>query len=456
LAIERDLIAIFRAGVERVDSYQMLIEHVQKQNTNLEIQFEGQNLKLDLENYKKIYILGVGKASARMSRAMENILGEWLTGGIVSTKYGHSEPLQKIKLIESGHPLPDENSLRSGAEINALARTFDDKTLVFNLISGGGSALLEIPVSFEDDGKIVQLSLEDLRQTTQTLLACGATINEVNCIRKHLSAIKGGQLIRMIQPANSVNLILSDVVGDRLDAIASGLTVGDETTFADGLEIIERYGIRSELPEVVIKALQLGVDRVIPETPKPGDAIFNTTVNLLIGTNSTAMQAAANKASRLGYRTNLLPSPVVGEARQAASMLFKVATDLRQRQDHAAERPACILAGGETTVTLRGHGKGGRNQEMALSFLCEMEKEQDDCAGIYFLAASTDGSDGPTDAAGAFASLELLQKANKLKLNPISFLRNNDSYHFFEKVGGLFKTGPTKTNVCDIQILIIR
>ena len=456
LGIEQDLMAIYRAGVERVDSYQMLIEHVQKLDQNLEIQFEGQNLKLDLRNYEKIYVVGVGKASARMGRAMENILGERLTGGIVSTKYGHCEPLKKIKIIEAGHPLPDENSLLSGEEINALARTFDDKTLVINLISGGGSALLEIPSSFEDNGKSVQLSLEDLRQTTQVLLACGATINEINCIRKHLSAIKGGQLVRMIQPAHSINLILSDVVGDRLDAIASGLTVGDETTFADGLEVIERYGIRSKLPEVVYKALQLGADRVIRETPKPGDAIFNTTVNLLIGTNSTAVQAASNKARQLGYRTMLLPSPVVGEARQAATMLFKTAKDLRQQQENAAETSTCILAGGETTVTLRGYGKGGRNQEMALSFLCEMEKEQDDCEGIYFLAASTDGSDGPTDAAGAFASPELIQKANELKLDPVSFLRNNDSYHFFEKVGGLFKTGPTKTNVCDIQILIIR
>jgi len=175
-----------------------------------------------------------------------------------------------------------------------------------------------------------------------------------------------------------------------------------------------------------------------------------------MGTNSTAVQAASNKARQLGYRTMLLPSPVVGEARQAATMLFKTAKDLRQQQENAAETSTCILAGGETTVTLRGYGKGGRNQEMALSFLCEMEKEQDDCEGIYFLAASTDGSDGPTDAAGAFASLELIQKANELKLDPVSFLRNNDSYHFFEKVGGLFKTGPTKTNVCDIQILIIR
>jgi len=450
-----DLEQIFQAGLARIDPYAMLRDHVRVEAGKLKVNFETDNLDIDLERKKKIFVLGTGKAAARMARAMEDILGDRLKGGIISTKYGHAEPLKIVRVIECGHPVPDENSLRAGREMRALAGSFDDETLVITLISGGGSALLEMLPTTHSASQSPDLTLDDLQRTTQILLGCGATINEINCIRKHVSAIKGGQYVRMIQPAQSINFILSDVVGDRLDAIASGLTAGDQTTFREAGAILAKYGIQAEIPPAVLQILQKGVDGEIPETPKPGDAIFNSTRNVMIGTNAAALQAAAEKARQLGYHTVILTSQLAGEARETAKILLGVAKDVRSRE-LLVKKPACVIAGGETTVTVIGKGKGGRNQELALSFLCEIEKDPANCAGIYFLSAATDGGDGPTDAAGAFASLDILLKAINWNLKPGSFLKDNDAYHFFEKAGGLFKTGPTKTNVCDVQICIIR
>ncbi len=452
--IYQELEQIFRAGLERVNPYQMLRQHVKLDEERLQVSFEGDQGEIDVSG-KKLFVLGTGKAAAPMAKAMEEILGEQLEGGIVSTKYGHAEPLRKVQVIEAGHPVPDENSLRAGESIRALAGRFDRETLVINLISGGGSALLEVLPEYPSAGHGVRLTLDDLQRTNQVLLECGATINEINCIRKHLSAIKGGQFMRMIQPAQSVNFILSDVVGDRLDAIASGLTVGDRTTYGEAAAIVEKYGIQSRVPAMVRQVLEMGAQGKMPETPKPGDPVFENTQNILIGTNAAALLAAAEAARKKGYQTAILTSQLVGEGREVAKILLGVAKDIRSRALLVA-LPACVIAGGETTVTLTGSGKGGRNQEMALSFLNEMGKNPDSCEGISFLSAATDGGDGPTDAAGAFASLELWQAAAGKKLAPDVFLKNNDAYHFFDMIGGLLKTGPTKTNVCDIQICIIR
>jgi glycerate 2-kinase len=453
--VNAELETIFRAGLERVDPYEMIRERMMIENNQLKVEVKINPLSLDLTSVRNIVVLGTGKASARMAQAVEEILGERLSGGIISTKYGHGEALKKVRIIEAGHPVPDENSLRAGREIVQIGRSFDEHTLVITLLSGGGSALLEALPTFKIEGREVQITLADLRQTTEALLACGATINEINCIRKHISTLKGGQYLGAIQPARSVALILSDVVGDRLDAIASGLTSADPTTFSEALEIIERYGITSRMPETVLQYIQLGNDGRVKETPKPGDSIFSSTHNLLIGTNLTALEAAADQARALGYQPVILTSQLVGEAREAGKFLLAVAKDIR-KQNLLSPRPACVIAGGETTVTLQGSGKGGRNQEMALACLYEMEKDPEGCGGIYFLAASTDGSDGPTDAAGAFASAEYLEKARAIQLSPGEYLHNNDSYHFFEKIAGLLKTGPTRTNVCDIQMMIIR
>jgi hydroxypyruvate reductase len=299
------------------------------------------------------------------------------------------------------------------------------------------------------------LSLEEKRRATQVLLGCGATIQEFNCIRKHISALKGGRLAELLHPARSLNLILSDVVGDRLDTIASGLTVADETTFAQALSIIDKYEIEQQLPVGVMDLLRRGAGGEFPETPKPGDPVFEAVTNVLLGTNYTALSAAARKAEQLGYAPVVLSSRVVGEAREVAKVLAAIALDMGTL-DFLAEKPACLLCGGETTITLRGKGKGGRNQELALAFLQEIAAaEAHAVQGITFLSGATDGNDGPTDAAGAFASLDILEQARRQGLAIPDYLARNDSYHFYEAVGGLLKTGPTNTNVCDLQICLI-
>jgi hydroxypyruvate reductase len=358
-------------------------------------------------------------------------------------------------MIMAGHPVPDAGSVEAGKAIARLCEEADQKTLIFNLISGGGSALLSFPYAWDDAQGSHALSLEDKQATTKALLACGANIKEINCIRKHLSGIKGGRLAQLSQPAESVNLILSDVVGDRLDSIASGLAVPDNSTYAEAISLVQKFDIAGKLPPPAWKVLQLGAEGKLPETPKKGDKAFKKVKNILIGSNYGALLAAQRRAKELGYKTLVLSSEVTGEAREAARFYIGIARDVK-KHELAVKKPACVIAGGETTVTLRGTGKGGRNQEMALSFLSEIEANPEDSEGIWFLAASTDGNDGPTDAAGAFADLDVLAAGKKAGLRIQDYLAANDSYHYFDKVNFLCKPGPTNTNVCDVQITIIK
>jgi hydroxypyruvate reductase len=448
------LTRIFQAALDRADPYRMLVEHVTLDGETLSIQFEGQHQRVDLSQFRRVYVFGAGKASARMAQAVEAILGERITAGVVAVKYGHTAPLSRVRLVEAAHPVPDANSLRAAAEIAELARDFDERTLVINLVSGGGSALFDGLQSYPDGERTVQLTLDDLRATTQALLACGAEIGEINCIRKHLSTVKGGRLARRLYPATLLSFILSDVIGDRLDAIASGLTVPDRSTFGEAAAVVRKYGLEGRLPPAVARLIELGAAGQIDETPKPGDPAFERCHNLLIGTLYHSLLAAQEQARALGYHPLVLTSQLTGEAREAAKFLLGIAKDVKKR-GLLAEKPACLIAGGETTVTLSGGGKGGRNQEMALAFLAELKADPAGAEGIYFLSASTDGSDGPTDAAGAFASLELLERAAALGLDPAAFLAIHDSYHFFAPLGALLKTGPTGTNVCDVQVILV-
>ncbi len=442
--------AIFRAALARVDPYRMIVDHVRVEGGRLVVDFEGYRHEVDLAGVRRIVVLGAGKASARMALAMEHLLGERIAEGLVSVKYGHAETLSRIQVIEAGHPTPDANGVEAARRIAELARRADEQTLVLNLISGGGSALLPFPLVHG----AVHLSLEDKQAVTQALLASGADIHAINCVRKHLSGVKGGRLLALMAPARSLNFILSDVVGDRLDSIASGMTTHDATTFADALAIIDAYGLRPKVSANVITALTLGAEGRIPETLKKGDPAEALATNILIGTNRMALLAACDTAKALGYCVAALTCGLTGEARDAARILFSIARDVR---DHELliKRPACVIAGGETVVTLSGTGKGGRNQEMALAFLAEMAKDEQSGRSIHFLSASTDGSDGPTDAAGAFATTELLEAARRGGLSIDAFLRDNDSYHVFEKLGGLLKTGPTMTNVCDLHMVVV-
>lgn len=447
------LAAIFKKGVQRVDPKRLILDSLSLEGNFLEIKTNDESKRFDLTKFEKIYVIGFGKASANMAFALEQLLANRISKGLVAVKYGHIAVLEKIELLEAGHPVPDENGLKAAKRIAELATEADSNTLVISLISGGGSALIPFPLETEIAGDKVNLTLADKQTVTQILLECGAKITEINCVRKHLSGIKGGRLAELLTPATSINLILSDVVGDRLDTIASGATVPDDTTFSDMQAIINKYDIGEKIPQKVLKILKAGLEGNCDDTPKSNDHVFENCHNFLIGTNYLALLAAKQEAESLGYETSILTSQLTGEAKEVAKVIYAIAKDTKKICD--SSKPRCLLFGGETTVTIKGKGKGGRNQEMALSFLSEIENDGAAAEGIHFLAASTDGNDGPTDAAGAYASMDVLNKVAEANLSINEYLRENDSYHFFAQLGYLLKTGPTNTNVCDIQVVFV-
>ena len=450
-----DLERIFKSAVHSVNPENLIADRMHIQDNVLFISGAQDSFKLDLEDFSRIVVVGAGKATARMAKAVEAICGSRIGQGYISVKYGHTESLDLIETIEAGHPIPDENSIRGASNILQIADQADEGTLMLNLISGGGSALLAAPLEYDIQGEHIALTLQELQETTRVLLGCGASIEEMNCIRKHLSAVKGGRLAEASYPAALINLILSDVVGDRLDTIASGPTTHDSSTFAQAMTILKTYGIEKAVPERVFRTLRAGEQGMIPETPKEGALVFDRVHNIVLGSNTLALNAATQEAKRLGYHALSLSSSITGEAREAAKVFAGIAKDV-QRRGMLKAKPACIAWGGETTVTLQGTGKGGRNQEFALSFLLELEEYGAGYeSGIVLLAASTDGNDGPTDAAGAYASQEVLARSAELSLHPMKYLKNNDSYSFFHRTGHLLHTGPTNTNVCDLQIALV-
>jgi glycerate 2-kinase len=442
----KDLENIYWDAVREVDPEGLIQSRVKKDGRTLLIHGQDTKISEDLSRYKQVIVLGIGKASARMAAAMESILGDELSAGFIITKYGHGCKLRKIQVMEAGHPVPDENSLEGARILSQMASTADVHTLIINLISGGGSSLLCLPA----DG----ISLEDKRQTTKALLASGADIEEMNCIRKHISKVKGGGLAKIASPARLINLILSDVIGDRIDTIASGITAPDHTTFQDALSIVRKYALEDKLPPAVRDHLVCGGEGKIPETPKAGDPVFSNTVNIILGNNTLAVNAARKTAERLGYDARILSTTLAGEASEAGSYFAQLAKVIDSGKSGIA-KPAAIIAGGETTVTIRGKGKGGRNQEMALAYAIELHRIYPGSRNIFFLSAGTDGSDGPTDAAGAFVKPALMEKMKAISAQAAACLVDNDSYHFFRDTGDLFTTGPTYTNVCDIQILMV-
>jgi len=399
--------------------------------------------RIHLPRFHNIFVVGAGKASARMAAALEKVPGLRMAGGLLNVKYGHTAPLRRVELNECGHPVPDERGMAGARRIAEIARTAGPRDLVICLISGGASALLPLPAE--------GISLADKQATTQALLACGADIHELNTVRKHLSAIKGGQLARMAWPAAVITLVLSDVVGDDLDVIGSGPTVPDQSTFADALEIVTRYGLPRRLPRPVRTRLERGAAGEFDETPKPGDAVFARTKNIIVGNNRGAVNAGAKAARALGYRTVVLSTTIKGEARAVALVHAAIAREIRA-SGHPVKGPACVISGGETTVTLsKGHGLGGRNQEFVLAAAREIAGMEN----VVVLAAGTDGTDGPTDAAGAIADGRTFARAAAARLDARGMLARNDSYHFFEPLGDLIRTGPTGTNVADVHILLV-
>jgi len=433
-----DALAIFQAGVKAVDPAQAIKNHLILVENRLTV---GKKT-YDLSGFDRISVVGTGKASAAMARGVEEILGKRLNSGLVITKYGHALPLGKVQVIEAGHPVPDEAGIQGARQIVHFLEQRNEKDLVFFLISGGGSALLPLPVG--------ELTLEDKQIVTKILLSVGANIHEINTLRKHLSQVKGGRLAKVACPASLISLVLSDVIGDDLGSIASGPTVPDHTTFADCLDILDKYQITDRLPSVVVDILNKGIRGEIEETPKPGDSIFDRAQNLIIGSNILAVKAAVKRAEELGYNTLILSTFIEGETRDVARVHAAIAKEILN-SGNPVKRPACVISGGETTVTIRGRGKGGRNQEFSLAAALDIHG----LGNIVVFSAGTDGTDGPTDAAGAIADGMTVSRARKLRLNPDQYLRENDSYHFFEALNDLIITGPTYTNVMDLRIVLV-
>jgi glycerate-2-kinase len=401
------------------------------------------SLKLDLAKFKNVYVVGGGKASGCMLEALVELLGDRVTGGTVNVPFS-CPPYKtgKVKLQRASHPIPDGSGVAGASRMLELVGKAKEKDLVLCLISGGGSSLMPRPRG--------SVSLEDKRKVTDALLRSGATITEINTVRKHVSELKGGWLAKEAYPATVVNLILSDVVGDPLDFIASGPTVPDTTTFHDAIEILKHHGLWNTVPGSVRDLLTEGGKGLIPETPKPGDKVFKKVHNIVVGNNFTASQAAYGSFKKARLNSLLLTSTLEGQARDVGTVLASMAKEAAS-SGNPVPRPAGIVAGGETTVTVVGKGKGGRNQEIPLSAALKISNMN----GVVVASASTDGVDGPTDAAGALADGKTLQRAHDLKLNPREFLANNDSYVFFDKLGDLVFTGPTGTNVCDVAVVVL-
>jgi glycerate 2-kinase len=436
--LRQDLHTIFEAALKAVDPGEATRTHVRVAGDQLQV--AGRTY--DLRQYDAVSVIGVGKAGAAMASAVEGLLGARLHGGHVIVKYGHGGPLTRVTVHEAGHPIPDEAGVQATRTLIDFVTARGPRELLLCLISGGGSALSPAPVE--------GITLAEKQEVTRLLLACGATIHELNALRKHISQIKGGQLSRLASPATLITLVLSDVVGDALDVIGSGPTVPDTSTFADCLAILRKYQLLDHVPPAVRRHLEAGVSGAVPETPKPGDAAFVRTQTVIIGRNLQALEAASRQATTLGYQPLILSSTIEGETREVAKVHASIAREVLA-SGHPIAAPACIVSGGETTVTLRGQGKGGRNQEFALALALDI----DNIPGIVALSGGTDGTDGPTDAAGAVADWTTCTRAEQHGLHPRTALEHNDAYPFFERLSDLLITGPTQTNVMDVRIMLI-
>ena len=433
--LRRDAEKIFRAAIAAADPTRAVLAHLHLDEQGI---LTAVRRRYDLARFEHVFVIGAGKAGASMAVAVEKLLGKKITDGLINVKEGHIAKLRYIELNQATHPIPGEIGVSGSRRILKIAQDAGKRDLVICLISGGASALLPLPTQ--------GITLEDKQIVTGQLLGCGATIHEINAVRKHLSAIKGGRLAQAVHPAALLTLVLSDVIGDDLSVIGSGPTVADPSTFADALRILEKFDLLKKTPPRVLQVLRSAQQ----ESPKPGDVVFKKSQTIIVGSNRLAIAAAAKTASQLGYRPLLLSTTIEGETREVAAMHVEIAREVRA-SGQPVGAPACLLSGGETTVTLRGEGKGGRNQEFSLAAVSRLASVPD----ALVLSAGTDGTDGPTIAAGAFASSGTLARATALGLDPNDYLLRNDSFSFFEKLGDLLVTGPTNTNVMDVRIILL-
>lgn len=391
------------------------------------------HLRLD-PRHARVFLLGAGKASGAMAAAAEDVLGDRVAGGFVVVKDGYGARLRRVEIAEAGHPVPDARGLAASARLLELARGAGEGELIVFLVSGGGSALTPAPAP--------PITLAEKQELTRLLLASGATIGELNAVRKHLSLFKGGQLARAAWPARVLTLALSDVIGDPLDVIASGPTAPDPTTFGDALEVLARRGLSGRVPASIARRLEAGRAGEIPETAKPGDPLFARVDNVVIGNNALVTDAAVATARRLGFRADLATRELQGEARDVAREFVARARRLTP--------PACLIAGGETTVTVRGQGKGGRCQEFALAAALELSPTE----RMTVLAAGTDGTDGPTDATGAIVDAGTVARGAAAGADARRALADNDAYGFLRASADLIVSGPTRTNLLDLYLAV--
>ncbi len=443
-AIRSDAREIFLNSLVAVDPYKAVKRFIHLEKDRLLVGMEDRpEAEFDLGEFDRISLVGAGKAAAPMARGIEALFGKKIRKGLINVKYGFTEKLAFTGIIEGGHPVPDKNGVKGTEKILDFLRSANEKDLIFSLISGGGSALLPQPAG--------NITLSEKQTITRDLLACGASIDEINTIRNHISSSKGGQMARAAFPATIVNLMLSDVVGDRMDVIASGPFVPDTSTFKDAWEIFKKYDIKG-IPAAIQDHIKLGLDGQISETPKKNDKIFDRVFTYILGSNILALEAASAMAEKLGYRTLILSSMVEGETKEIARVHTAIAKEIL-KTGRPIPPPACIISGGETTVTIRGDGLGGRNQEFCLAAAMDLEELP---PRVVLLSGGTDGNDGPTDAAGAMVDPLTVKRGKDAGMTANKFLDRNDAYHFLNKTKDLLMTGPTNTNVMDVRLVIVR
>ncbi len=440
---KEDLKKIYSAAIEAVNPENAVKSHFKREGNELMLISEDKTIaRYNLNNFKKIFVVGAGKATSPMAKAVENILGDLIFRGCISVKYGYTENLKKINIIEASHPIPDKMGIEGAKEIRVLLEEAAEDDLIISLISGGGSALLPLPPD--------SITLDEKRETTDLLLKSGASIHEINAVRKHLSLTKGGNLAKAAYPATVINLMISDVVGDNMDVIASGPFVPDNSTFKTAKDILEKYKLSRQVPKSVINYIESGIRGNVEENPKKESKVFSKITNLIVASNIIALKASKNAAEKLGYNSLILSSLIEGDTKDVAFWHSRIAKEILL-SSNPIPRPACIISGGETTVIVKGKGLGGRNMEFAIQAARYIEG----FPSILMASIGTDGTDGPTDAAGAFALGNTISHAGKNGIHIDEYINNNDSYHFFSKTGGLIVTGPTNTNVMDVRIIIV-
>jgi glycerate-2-kinase len=434
------VLGALEAALKSSDPYRLILDHVRMSGSKLIVDSES----LDLDDFKCIYVIGGGKASGAMAEALETLLGDRITGGLVNILKNTRSRYRtnRVKLNEAGHPIPTEDGLEGAKRMLEIAERSSSEDLIICLISGGGSAMMTVPREGVD--------IEDKQAVTRLLLHAGADIGELNTVRKHLSAFKGGWLAKKAEPATVLSLILSDVIGNPLDTIASGPTAPDNTTYSDAVQILRKFQLWTQIPSSVRETLEMGTRGLLPETPKPGETAFLKVKNIIIGDNRGACLAAKKNLVEQGFNAQFLTSYMMGEARQAGLLLASIVCEISS-SGNPVSKPAAVIVGGETTVTVTGRGIGGRNQEVALSAATVISRMD----GVSLASIGTDGIDGPTDAAGAIVDGKTVARAKEIKLDCWRCLKENDSYSFFSELRDLVVTGPTGSNVNDIAVLCV-